>query len=101
MAQREAISPYRDGVKLEVHLQPKAHRSEIVGLHGGALKIRIQAPPVEGKANEALLKFLAKVLGLPRKRLQILSGLTSRRKSIYISQVDLDFVSQRLELKKK
>ncbi len=96
---KKFLQPYKDGVRLEVYLQPKASRSEIVGLYGEALKIKVKAPPVEGKANKALLLFLADLLGLPRRRLEIISGLTSRRKSIYISQTNLDAVQKALELK--
>ncbi len=96
---KKFLQPYKDGVRLEVYLQPKASRSEIVGLYGEALKIKVKAPPVEGKANKALLLFLADLLGLPRRRLEIISGLTSRRKSIYISQANLDAVQKALELK--
>jgi len=81
------ISPYKEGVKVEVLVQPRAARNEIVGPHGESLKIRLKAPPVEGKANQALVSFLAKLFGVSKQQVKVLSGLTSRRKSIYISGV--------------
>ena len=73
------------GVRLHVHAQPGAKRSEIVGPHGDALKIKIKAVPEDGKANAALLKFLAKAWDLPRGSLSLLSGAASRRKTVLIA----------------
>jgi uncharacterized protein (TIGR00251 family) len=67
------IRSYKDGSLLEVYVQPRASRTEIVGPFGGALKIKLKAPPAEGKANEELTVFLAKVLGLPRKKIKLQS----------------------------
>lgn len=72
------------GSLLTVHVQPGAKRTEIVGEHGDALKIRLNAPPVDGKANEALLAFLADLLKLARRDLVLRAGQTSRRKLIGI-----------------
>lgn len=66
-------------------VQPKASRDEIIGLQDDRLKIRITAPPVDGKANSHLIRFLADVCQLPRSRLSIHSGETGRRKTIRIS----------------
>jgi len=75
----------RDGViRVAVHVQPRASRSEIVGVHGAALKVRLQAPPVEGAANEALLALLAAALGLPRRAVRVVAGATSRAKTVEI-----------------
>ena len=73
---------------LSLHVQPGAKRSEIVGLHGDALKIRLAAPPVDGKANAALLAFLAEVLGLPKAALVLKSGESSRKKTVAIVGAD-------------
>lgn len=62
------------GVELRVWVQPGATKSEIVGLHGEALKIKIAAPAQEGQANQALVEFLAKLLNLPKSRISILQG---------------------------
>jgi uncharacterized protein len=71
-------------VRVRVHVQPRASRNEIVGLHGAALKVRLQAPPVEGAANEALVALIADRLGLPRRAIRVVSGATSRFKTVEI-----------------
>lgn len=70
---------------LTLHIQPGAKKTEFAGLHGDALKIRLAAPPVDGKANEALVKFLAEVLHLPKSAVTLKSGQTSRRKVLEVS----------------
>ena len=72
---------------LSIHAQPGASRSEVAGVHGDALKIRIQARPVEGAANAALLTFLAKQLGIPKSSLELISGDTSRAKRVRVPLV--------------
>ena len=73
-----------DGVTLAVRAQPGAKKTAIVGVYGegpaAQLKIAVQAPPVEGKANAALIHFLAEFFGLPRNRIQLLSGELNRSK---------------------
>ena len=73
---------------LTLHIQPGARKTEIAGQHGDALKIRLAAPPVDGKANEALIKFFADALGLPKSAVTIKSGQTSRRKALEVSGSD-------------
>lgn len=78
---------WTDGDLLLVcHLQPKASKSEFSGLHGDALKVRIQAPPVEGKANSELVKFLAKQFGVSKSAVSIISGELNRHKRVRITQ---------------
>lgn len=69
---------------LSLHIQPGAKKSECAGLHGDALKIRLAAPPVDGKANTALIAFIAERLGLAKAKVSLKSGQTSRRKSIEV-----------------
>ena len=69
---------------LELHVQPGAKRTEVAGLHGSRLKIRLAAPPVDGKANEALVAFLAEALKVPRRQVRIDAGLASRQKRVVI-----------------
>lgn len=76
-----------DGVVFSVRVVPRASRSEIVGFHDGALKIRIAAPSVEGAANDELVKFLAKQFGVPRNAVRIVSGAGSRSKTIRIADL--------------
>lgn len=73
-----------DVLQLRVYVQPKASRDEIVGRHGDYLKVRITAPPIEGKANAHLLKFLAKVFGVGRDQIEITTGIKGRRKQLRI-----------------
>lgn len=72
-------------VVLTLHIQPGARKTEVAGLHGEALKIRLAAPPVDGKANAALLAFLAKVCGVSRSAVVLVSGETSRSKRVRIA----------------
>ena len=73
-----------DGVILDLHIQPGAKKTEIVGLHGAALKIRLAAPPVDGKANAELVRFLADAFDVPQRQVTIVRGETSRQKSVRI-----------------
>ena len=69
---------------LEVHIQPGARRDEIVGPHGDRLKIRISAPPVDGKANLHLIRYLADCCGVPARAVELLAGLSGRTKRLRI-----------------
>jgi len=78
------------GWLIAVHAQPGAKKSAVAGLHGEALKIRIAAPPVEGKANEALAAFVAKALGLPLRAVSIVKGGSSREKLLLVADPAAD-----------
>jgi uncharacterized protein len=71
-------------VILDVHVQPRAKRSEFAGQHGDRVKIRLAAPAVDNRANEALVAFLAEHYGVPRRNVRIATGLKSRRKRVVI-----------------
>jgi uncharacterized protein (TIGR00251 family) len=71
-------------VTLSIRIQPRASKNEIVAREGGGLKIRLTAPPVDGAANEALVKFLSDTLSIPKSHVEIVSGHTSREKIIRI-----------------
>lgn len=73
-----------DNLLLRIYVQPRASRDEIVGSHGNCLKVRITAPPVDGKANEHLLKFLTKVFGVARNQITITTGKQGRYKRLRI-----------------
>ena len=81
---------------LAIKAIPNAPRSEVVGWLGEALKVKVHAPPVEGKANEELCAFLAEKLGLPKRAVSVLRGDTSRQKSVRIDGLALPEVKQRL-----
>ncbi len=72
------------GSELTLHIQPGASKTELAGLHGDALKLRIQAPPVEGAANAAVLAFIAAHLGLAKREVKLLRGDTARRKTVWV-----------------
>lgn len=83
----------RDGITFDVKVIPRAKRDEIVGVEGDAVKIRLNAPPVEGRANDALVKFLAEVLRIPRAQIEIVRGETSRHKVVRVRGVPLEKLS--------
>jgi uncharacterized protein len=74
-----------DGCTVSVRVQPGAKKDAVVGLHGGAVKIALSAPAVDGKANEALIAFVAGKVGLPRARVSLVSGTTNRSKVVRVT----------------
>lgn len=84
----DPITLTSSGVTVRVRVQPRSSQDRIAGLHGGAIKIMLTAPPVEGKANERLIAFLARKLKIPQSALTILSGHTSRDKQVHIVSPD-------------
>jgi uncharacterized protein (TIGR00251 family) len=77
-----------DGVELAVLVQPRASRTRVVGEHDGLLKLQLAAPPVDGEANAALLEFVAKALGVPKRQVSLAAGDASRRKRVKVVGVD-------------
>ncbi|HLZ98940.1 MAG TPA: DUF167 domain-containing protein [Steroidobacteraceae bacterium] len=71
-------------MRLSVYVQPRASKTELAGRHDGSIKIRIASPPVDDAANRALIEFVAERLGVPRGKVRIVSGATSRRKVLEI-----------------
>lgn len=86
-------------MKIKIYVQPRASRSEIVGMHGDALKIRLAAPPVDGAANDELVRFIAKTLGTTMSNVRISAGARSRTKTVEISNVEEAIVAQKLKCK--
>lgn len=80
----------REGWLLTLHVQPGAKRTEVAGLHGEALKIRLAAPPVEGRANLALVEFVAEALGIPKRSVTLVKGQGSREKLLLVAAPDAD-----------
>ena len=85
-----------ENIRIHVLLVPRSSRTKIVGIHDERLKILLTAPPVDGKANAALIYFLAEHLKLRRDQFNIAKGLTGRRKTIEIQLSDFDYVKSRL-----
>lgn len=83
--------------RIAVRVQPNAAQSKVTGFKDGALQVRITAPPVEGKANQELVRFLADVLGVSKSSLTIEKGLTSRSKLVAVRGLGQDEVLRRIE----
>lgn len=81
------------GVEVFLFVQPRASRNKVVGLQGEELKVALTAPPVDGAANKACCVFLAKLLGLPRSSVKLVSGETSRHKRLLLEDADFRKVS--------
>jgi uncharacterized protein (TIGR00251 family) len=77
-------------VEVRVRVTPRARRTVVGGAHGGALKIAVTAPPVEGEANAAVIDALADALGVPRRAIAVVRGATSREKTLRIAGVHAD-----------
>ena len=84
------------GITFTVKVQPRARKNAITGTVGDALKLALTAPPVEGKANQAVIEFLADFFDIPRSSVTIASGAASRRKVIRISGASLQSLKERL-----
>ncbi len=78
-------TPTEDGCLLHLRVHPGARRNAIIGIHDNALKISLTTPPTDGRANEALIAFLAEALSIPRARLTLTHGLASRSKTLHIT----------------
>lgn len=90
----EFIKKTSQGILIAVHVVPGAKKTEIAGIHGDRLKLRVAAPPVEGAANEAVVKFLNQFLGA---RAEILRGEKSRKKDVLIKGLDVESIRTKIE----
>lgn len=81
------IEPTASGVRIRLRVQPRASRNEVAGEHGDALRVRLTAPPVDGAANEALVRFLAERLGVTRSAVRLVAGASGRSKVVEIDGV--------------
>lgn len=78
------LKPHAAGACLSIAVVPNARRTEVAGLHAGALRIRLAAPAIDGRANDALLAWLADELALPKRAVELLSGQKGRRKQVAV-----------------
>ena len=83
-----AVVERGDCLRFSVRVQPRASRTECTGVHAGALRVRLQAPPVDGAANDALVKFLAEALHVPARRVHIVGGFSARLKVVEVEGID-------------
>ncbi|KQV53757.1 MULTISPECIES: DUF167 domain-containing protein [unclassified Duganella] len=93
---RSWYSPLPGGVRLAVQIQPNAKKTEVVGVLEDVLKIKLAAPPIEGKANEALVKWLAGALGVSRSAVTLTHGQTNKKKLLEVTGVTLEDVGRLL-----
>jgi uncharacterized protein (TIGR00251 family) len=93
---RQALTPAENGVYIALHIQPGAKREGVTGLFGSSLKIALNAPPVDGKANAALQRFLSGKLGVPKKNVELCSGASSRDKRVFVSGITIEQAEERL-----
>jgi uncharacterized protein (TIGR00251 family) len=91
-----AIRDIPGGVSIRVHVAPRASRNKVLGVHDGALKVALTAPPVEGAANRALVEFMTKIVGVPKSAVSILSGEASRHKVVEVMGTTVEDVKRRL-----
>lgn len=90
------VTPQRDGVVLAVKVVPRAARNELAGFQGDLLRVRLTAPPVEGAANQALVRFLADLLGVSRQEVEIVAGQAGRQKLVKVHGLSPEQVIDRL-----
>ncbi|MFY9260134.1 MAG: DUF167 domain-containing protein [Gallionella sp.] len=76
--------PHADGLVLTLHVQPGAKKTQVIGLHGDALKIKLAAPPIEGRANDALRRFIADTFDVPLRNVEFKQGEQSRHKVLVV-----------------
>jgi uncharacterized protein (TIGR00251 family) len=86
------------GLEIRLHVQPRAKRCEISGVHNGALKVKVTAPPVDDAANRAIVDFFSSLLGISKSSLQIVSGLKSKDKKLQIKGISLASLLNRIPL---
>ncbi|WP_129776935.1 DUF167 domain-containing protein [Peristeroidobacter soli] len=87
-----------DSARIHVYVQPRASKTAVVGMHDGAVKIRLAAPPVDGAANAALVEFVAEQVGVAKSRVRITAGLTSRRKTVEVDGVTAEQLARALSI---
>jgi uncharacterized protein (TIGR00251 family) len=97
MSNQTFLHSISEGTVLDIYVQPKASKNEIVGVHEGCIKIRLTAPPVEGEANKECVRFLAKLFGVPKSSIEIMQGHKARRKTLLFRGVSAETLLGRLD----
>ena len=93
-----ALTPGTGGVYISLHVQPGARKEGVAGLFGTSLKVALKAPPVDGKANSALLRFLADTLKVPQANLELCAGASSRDKKVFVAGLTPEQIEQLLKI---
>ena len=91
------LREHRDGVTIDLHVQPRASKNEIVGVQGEELKVRLTSPPVEGEANRLCIEFFAKLLKVPKSTVELVAGEKSRHKRLLVRGLAAEEVRRALE----
>ncbi|MEE8466600.1 MAG: DUF167 domain-containing protein [Dehalococcoidia bacterium] len=91
------VSKPTDSCILKVRVQPKASRNQVLGYDEGTLRLRVTAPPIDGKANAGVIALLAKTLGVSKSKLQIVQGQSSRNKAVSVETLTEQEVRRRVE----
>lgn len=89
----------KDRIIFRIRVQPRASCNQVAGVMGGVVKIRIKAPPVDGRANDVCLKFLAGILGIPVNSIEIISGYTGRNKIVRVTGLTAQEISELINKK--
>ncbi len=97
LLEQGCLSQGKDCIYLNIYVQPRASKNGFVGIHGGALKLRITAPPVDGKANSMIIAILAKLFHIPKSTISLSAGQQSRQKRFKIMDSKLDDIIVALE----
>lgn len=97
-ADQLSIETRRGLTCLAVRVQPRAARDRVIGVHDGALKVALTAPPVDDRANRSLVVFLARISGVSRSRIRVVSGLRNRRKTVGFEAISGPELRERLTL---
>lgn len=92
------IEATKGGVRLHLFIQPKSSRNEVVGPHNGEIKIKLTAPPVDGKANECLIEFLSDLFDIPKRDVHLIKGETGRHKVVKLTGLDAEKIREALRL---
>ena len=88
------IRETKDGVLINLFVQPKSAKNEIIGPHNGALKIKITAPPTDGKANQEIIEVLSDMLDVPKRQIHLVKGDINRNKTVLIQGISAQFAKQ-------
>jgi uncharacterized protein len=96
MTSASPIAPTPTGIRLRLHVQPRASRTELAGRYGDAIKVRLAAPPVDGAANDALVRFLSERLAVPRSAVRLEAGGGGRAKIVVVDGIGIEEAGRRL-----
>jgi len=92
LAKEVKLTAAASGVRIEIHAKPRARKTHVVGVHGEALSLAVAAPPVDGAANDEIVRFLAELCGIPKGRVTLVRGASARMKLFELEGVGVDTV---------